>query len=61
MVVSVWFPPGLYNEKQLPLQGSLKMAIRRDGGWCVMAASLQGHEVRNVHMVEDIAVVNCSV
>jgi hypothetical protein len=31
----------LYNVDQLPLRDSLEIAIRRVGGWCEMAASLQ--------------------
>jgi hypothetical protein len=33
--------PRLYNEGQLPLEGSLEKAVRRVGGWCEMAASLE--------------------
>jgi hypothetical protein len=46
-VISVWSMLRLYNEDQLPLQGSLEMAVRRVRGWCEMATSLQGHEPRN--------------
>jgi hypothetical protein len=38
---SVQSMPRLYNEDQLPLQDSAEMAVRRAGGWCEMAASLQ--------------------
>jgi hypothetical protein len=40
-VFSVWFVPRLYNEEQLRLRERLEMAVRRVGGWCVMAASLE--------------------
>jgi hypothetical protein len=30
----------IYNEVQLPLQGSLETAVRRVRDWCEMAASL---------------------
>jgi hypothetical protein len=32
--------PRLYNEKQLRLRESLARAVRREGGWCELAASL---------------------
>jgi hypothetical protein len=37
IVFSVRSVPRLYH---LPLEESLEMAVRRVGGWCVMAASL---------------------
>jgi hypothetical protein len=37
---SVRSVPKLYNEEQLRLQDSLETAVRRVGGWCEMAASL---------------------
>jgi hypothetical protein len=54
-VFSVLFVPRLYNEDQLPLQGSLETADSRVGGWCEMAASLQGCEpgVRGTFTDED--------
>jgi hypothetical protein len=42
--------PRLYNEDQLPLQGSLEAAVRRVRGWCEVAASL-GVSLRNVLFV----------
>jgi hypothetical protein len=41
VVFSVQFMPRLYNEDQLPLQGSLETAVRS------IASSLQGHEPRS--------------
>jgi hypothetical protein len=41
-VLSVRCVPRLYNEGQLPLEESLKTAVRRVRGWCEMAASLEG-------------------
>jgi hypothetical protein len=43
-VFTVWSVPRLYNEGQLPLRESPETAVRREGGWCEMAASLRGHE-----------------
>jgi hypothetical protein len=40
-VFSVWSVPRIYNEEQLQLQESLETAVRRVGGWCEMAASLE--------------------
>jgi hypothetical protein len=37
---SVQSVPRLYNEGQLPLEGSLETAVRRVGDWCEMAANL---------------------
>jgi hypothetical protein len=61
----------LYNKHQLPLQGSLQIAIRRVGSWREMATSLQGHDPRSrgtftgedTADLEDLvcAVVNCRV
>jgi hypothetical protein len=39
-VFSVRPVPRLYNEGQLPLEESLETAVRREGGYCEMAASL---------------------
>jgi hypothetical protein len=33
--------PMLHNKGQLPLEDSLESAVRRVGGWCEMAASLE--------------------
>jgi hypothetical protein len=41
-VLSVWSVLRLFNEDQLPLQGSLETAVRRVVVWCEMAASLRG-------------------
>jgi hypothetical protein len=39
-VFFVWSVPRIYNEGQMPLEESLETAVRRIGGWHVMAASL---------------------
>jgi hypothetical protein len=44
VLFSVWSMPRVYNEDQLPLREHSVMVVRRVGGWCVMAASLQGRE-----------------
>jgi hypothetical protein len=46
-VFSVESVPRLYNEDQLPLRDSPETAVRRVGGWCEMAASLQVREPRS--------------
>jgi hypothetical protein len=46
-VFSVQSVPRLHNKDQLPLRESLEMALRRVGGSCEMATSLQGHEPGN--------------
>jgi hypothetical protein len=43
-VFSVRSVPWLYNEDQLKLRESLKMAVRKGGDWCEIAASLRGRE-----------------
>jgi hypothetical protein len=43
-VFSVRSVPMLYNEEKLPLRDSLETAVRRVGGSCELAASLQGRE-----------------
>jgi hypothetical protein len=40
-VFSVRSVPKLYNKSQLPLDKSLESAVRKVGGWCEMAASLE--------------------
>jgi hypothetical protein len=40
-VFSVQSVPGLCNEEQLRFRESLETAVRRVGGWCEMAASLE--------------------
>jgi hypothetical protein len=43
-VFSVQSVSRLYNKGQLPLRDSPETAVRRVGGWCVMAASLRDSE-----------------
>jgi hypothetical protein len=45
----------IYNKDQLPLRVSLEMAVRRAGGWCEMATSLQASlGAEDCPLLEDI-------
>jgi hypothetical protein len=45
-VFSVQSVQRLCNKDQLPLQKSFEMAVRKEGGWCEMAASMRVSQSR---------------